>query len=99
MTRYALSGDKTVEIYKRSIVTDLCDQQRTNVERALAGSPKLWKKHKRSLNATRTVEEEFRDCSTIAIQHYFYDAPPSKRAFVFDGREAVVSYYEPVRIS
>lgn len=94
MTRYAVRGSKTIEIYKRSIVSDLRDQQAANIQRLLAGKETSWKKYRRSLKATISVEEEFSDSKEVSVKHYFYDGPPTKRAFVFDGKEAVLSYYE-----
>lgn len=95
INRYSVQGPKRIEIYKRSIISDLAEQQAINTERLLDGSPsKPWNKKGKSLPASLLIEKELADLDGIEIMQYFYECAPTKRAYVFDNREAIITYYE-----
>lgn len=93
LDRFHIKGIKKIEIYKRSILSDLAEQQETNIRRLAAGRRvKMWDKRKVSMNASRALAKKIPAGSTL--DQYFYDAPPSKRAYIFGSDEAIVTYYE-----
>ncbi len=99
INHYKVSGKKTIEVYKRSVIADLYEQQKTNIERARKyNSFKPWKKNHLLIDSTAKLEEEFASNSDVIIKHYFYDHPPTKRAYIFDNKEAIYSYYQFIDI-
>jgi len=95
INHYKTSGKKTIEIFKRSLLADLYEQQRTNIERArLNKSFQPWSKKKLLIESTSQLEKEFESNPNVKIKHYFYDYPPTKRAYIFDNKEAIYSYYQ-----
>lgn len=95
INHYRVKGKKNITIYKRSIFADLSEQQKYNLLRIAAGSSvRLWNKKEISLRASRDIENEFLNDQDVKINQFFYDSPPTKRAFLFDNREAIISYYE-----
>lgn len=92
---YRIKGIKQIDIYKRSILADLIQQQEVNLLRLIKGSKvRYWDKKDKSLDATLQVDKAFSNSKEITINQYFYDGPPVKRAYLFDNKEAIVSYYE-----
>lgn len=95
INRYSVQCPKRIEIYKRSIISDLAEQQAVNTERLLAGSSlKLWDKKGKSVPASILIEKEFVDIEGIEVTQYFYEGAPTKRAYVFDDKEAIITFYE-----
>jgi HAD superfamily hydrolase (TIGR01509 family) len=95
INRYSVQGPKRIEIYKRSIISDLAEQQAVNTDRLLVGSSlKPWDKKSKSVPASVLIEKEFKDSEGIEVLQYFYEGAPTKRAYVFDDKEAVVTFYE-----
>jgi len=95
INKYHVKGDKEIEIFKRSVLSDLVEEQKANLERIISGSNcTFWNKSKKNINSTLTVEEEFFDSKTVKVNHYFFDTPPNKRAYIFDENQALVSYFE-----
>lgn len=97
INHYKVSGKKTIEVFKRSVIPDLYEQQKTNIERAINNdSFEPWKKNHLLTDSTKQLETEFALNSEVTINHYFYDHPPTKRAYIFDDKEAIYSYYQCV---
>lgn len=95
INNYKVRGKKTIEIYKRSIISDLYEQQKTNIDRVLNNEAyRPWKKNKKIVESTTLIEQEFSNNPDVKVIHYFYDYPPTKRAYIFDDKEAIYSYYE-----
>ncbi|MFA7059446.1 MAG: HAD hydrolase-like protein [Pedobacter sp.] len=95
LNHYRVKGNKTIEIYKRSILSDLRQQQIINLRRLLHGSKvKPWNKMNISLDASMLVEKCFSENPDVSVAQYLYDAPPTKRAYLFNHNEAIVSFYE-----
>jgi beta-phosphoglucomutase-like phosphatase (HAD superfamily) len=91
--RFHVRGEKTIEIYKRSILADLGEQQSTNLQRLAAGTDvRLWDKRAQSVDASYRLERNTPPGSTV--QQFLYRDAPTKRAYIFDDREALVAYYE-----
>jgi beta-phosphoglucomutase-like phosphatase (HAD superfamily) len=92
---YRVKGKKRLEIYKRSILTDLRQQQRVNLYRVAQGlKVKLWDKKRKSIDASSVIDKEFESSNEVDVVQFLFDSPPAKRAYVFDESEAIVSYYE-----
>ncbi|WP_022667356.1 HAD hydrolase-like protein [Desulfospira joergensenii] len=95
ISHHRLQGDKNIKIFKRSILADLSEQQISNINNVKNKlSIRPWDKFKISYNASRLLEEEFEHTASVKIEQYFYDAPPSKRAYLFDNNEAIIASYE-----
>jgi HAD superfamily hydrolase (TIGR01509 family) len=95
INHYRVSGKKNIEIYKRSFVSDLREQQIINIKRILNRETyKPWNKKNISLSTTLLLEEEFKDNDQVNIMHYFYSTFPQIRAYIFDNNEAIFGYYE-----
>jgi len=95
INRYSVRGKKIIEVFTRSPFDDLVQQQIANVERLIQGRRlRPWDKKNRSLSATRGLEEELKNVEEVELHQWFYQGPPTQRAYVFDGREAIVSYYD-----
>lgn len=95
MNKYKIFGDKVIEIFKRSLFADLYEQQKTNIERLqLVDEFKAWNKSKIIINSTKQLEEAFKNDPNIKLEQYFYDNPPTKRAYIFDDTEAIYNYYQ-----
>jgi len=95
INHYKVSGQKTIEVFKRSLIADLYEQQRTNIERARKHTTfKPWKKNQLLSESTSQLENEFKSNTDVNIKHYFYDHPPIKRAYIFDNNKAIYSYYQ-----
>lgn len=93
--RYHIRGTKSIEVYKRSILSDLAEQQECNLNRLLSKhSTRLWQKREKSIAASEHLEKEIPP-GTQLVQ-YFHHSAPSKRAYVFDDSEAIVAFYEVV---
>jgi HAD superfamily hydrolase (TIGR01509 family) len=92
---YRVKGKKVIEIFKRSMIDDLRQQQAINLKRIKDSEEvSLWNKRGKIIESTIKLEEEFEDDSDVSIKHYFYSSPPITRAYIFDNREAIVSFYE-----
>ena len=97
INHYKVSGKKTIEVFKRSVIADLYEQQKANIERACKNdSFKPWKKNQLITDSTSQLEDEFLLNADVTINHFFYDHPPTKRAYIFDDKEAIYSYYQCV---
>ncbi len=97
INHYRVKGKKDISIYKRSLFADLSEQQKYNVCRIGSGSTvKKWDKSRISLHSSKVLEEEFKDNPDVTIKEYFYDSPPTKRAYIFDDQEAIIAHYEKV---
>lgn len=95
ITQYRVKGNKRIEIYKRSIVSDFKQQQQVNLNRLASNSNvRLWNKKRKSINASEVIESEFLYLGNVDVIQYFFDGPPIKRAYIFDESEAIVSYYQ-----
>lgn len=101
LNHYRVKGNKEIEIFKRSMLFDLAEQQSVNVKRVASDSKAiLWNKFKVSIQATKSVEQEFPqkdlEGSNVKITQYFYNMPPTRRAYIFDEKEAIIAFYELV---
>ena len=95
INKHKVKGEKVIEIYKRSILSDLREQQRHNIEIIAQGANvRFWDKKSKSLYASKSLEKEFSHNLSVDIREYHYGGAPVKRAYVFDGKEAVISYYK-----
>jgi beta-phosphoglucomutase-like phosphatase (HAD superfamily) len=95
ITTYRVKGKKRIEVYKRSILSDLRQQQRVNLLRLSNDSKvKLWDKKRKSIDASEVIEREFTSENEVVVIQYFFDSPPVKRVYMFDESEAIISYYE-----
>lgn len=95
LSRYHNYPSKEIDIYKRSILTDLAEQQECNMRRLAAGSPvKHWNKRKISMRASRALAEE--SSPTLKISQFLYAPPPTKRVYMLDDAEAMWAYYEVI---
>ena len=95
INHYKVAGKKTIEVFKRSIIADLYEQQKNNIDRTKKNkSFKPWKKNQLLLESTAQLETEFSSNQNVEILHFFYDHPPTKRAYIFDDKEAIYSYYQ-----
>jgi beta-phosphoglucomutase-like phosphatase (HAD superfamily) len=94
LNHYRIKGKKDIEVYKRSILKDYREQQITNLRRLKAKSGKIyWDKLLKSVEASIAVRNEAKHFSNFTIQEYLYDSPPLKRAYIFDDKEALFSFY------
>jgi beta-phosphoglucomutase-like phosphatase (HAD superfamily) len=95
INHYKVAGKKTIEVYKRSVLADLYEQQKNNIYRVInKESFKPWNKKKLLVESTKQLEIEFASNKDVKVLHYFYDHPPTKRAYIFDDTEAIYSYYQ-----
>jgi HAD superfamily hydrolase (TIGR01509 family) len=95
INRFKVKGDKDFEVFKRSIVADLAEQQELNLRRIASGTNvKMWKKRAISREASENL---IRNAPTGCnlVQRFYYSAP-SKRLYMFDEGEAILAYYEVV---
>jgi beta-phosphoglucomutase-like phosphatase (HAD superfamily) len=93
LDRYRIHGQKKIFIYKRSILSDLAEQQECNICRIAADSVvKRWHKRNISISTSELYDEQIPPGSSIT--QFLYDCPPSKRVYMFDGTEAIIAYYE-----
>lgn len=91
--RYHVRGTKRVDVYKRSILADLADQQAINLQRlALGLRCRPWSKHVASVDASERLERNSSD--SLTVRQILYTGEPTRRAYVFDGEEALVAFYE-----
>lgn len=91
--RFKVKGGKNFEVFKRSIITDLAEQQELNLRRLAAGTNvKLWKKRSLSRNASESLSRNVPPGCKL-VQWFYYSAP-SKRVYIFDNDEAILAYYE-----
>lgn len=94
ITKYRVRGQKTLEILKRSPLTDLQEEQVCNLTRLTKRSNfRPWRKFRKSIEASEGVEGQAAE-ALLRIEQWCYPDPPQRRAYVFDGVEALVSYYE-----
>ncbi len=95
ITRFKVKGPKRFEVFKRSIVLDLAEQQECNLRRLAAGaSVRMWKKRSISRHASENLRRNVPAGSEL-VQRFYY-AAPSKRVYLFDDEEAILAYYEVV---
>lgn len=93
LTQFHVSGEKEIEIYKRSILSELVEEQEYNIQMISAGSMgKPWNKAKISIEVSDRLMSYVPPGSNIT--QYLYDGPPAKRVYLFDDNEAILSYYE-----
>jgi beta-phosphoglucomutase-like phosphatase (HAD superfamily) len=105
--RFATRHDTNIEIYKRSLIADLAEEQECNLQRLAFQQPthlRRWDKCDVSRIATTTLEELVAHSAPprsldsgmpeIGVRHYFFDQPPTMRAYLFDSSEAIVGYYD-----
>ena len=94
-THYRLKGEKTIEVFKRSLLADLGDEQGCNLLRLSKGSSvRPWKKARISLDASTSLEAQLRAVAGVSALQRGYPWPPTKRVYLFDSREALIGYYE-----
>jgi len=80
---------------RRSVIADLYEQQKANIDRLIKYDEfRPWRKNRVIVEATARVEQAFIDNPHVTVRHFFYDNPPTKRAYIFDDKEAIYSYYE-----
>lgn len=101
LARFRISGEKRVEVYKRSIIADLVEQQECNLHRLVNNSKvKPWDKRAISTSVSRRIDEL--SIPGLEVIQYFHENPPCFRAYIFDETEAIVSHYsvidDPLRI-
>ncbi|MEA2562899.1 MAG: hypothetical protein QOH06_4403 [Acidobacteriota bacterium] len=91
---YHVSHNKKIEIYKRSILVDLAEQQEWNMKRLAMGQQesRRWNKRRKSIQASRRIAEGVP--AAVSVTQYLYSSPPSKRVYMLDDQEAMVGYYE-----
>lgn len=95
MDHYHIVGSKRIEIFKRSIFSDLWQQQQVNIARIRRGKQKdLWDKRQKIIDSTMRLDEEFNGSDEVVIRQWFYDSAPTTRAYVFDSEEAILSFYQ-----
>ncbi|HSE16328.1 MAG TPA: TIR domain-containing protein [Pyrinomonadaceae bacterium] len=95
INRFKVKGSKNFEVFKRSIVADLAEQQEVNLRRLAAGTNvKLWEKRAVSRNASENLSRNV-PTNCKLVQRFYYSAP-SKRLYMFDEDEAVIAYYEVI---
>lgn len=88
---------RKLNVIKRSIATDLADEQSTNLRRIARGdNVRLWQKKQQSFDVSRHLRNTKSRLPGLEINQYFYDGPPLKRAYIFNSREALLSYYEVI---
>ncbi|UCE60961.1 MAG: HAD hydrolase-like protein [Phycisphaerales bacterium] len=93
LNQFTVEGKKTIEVYKRSVLADLAEQQEYNLKRLQAGvSVRRWDKRRVAVEASESLLRDPPKGSTIT--QYMYVGPPTKRAYVFDDHAAIVAYYE-----
>lgn len=94
--RFHISGTKAIDVYKRSILSDLAEQQETNLKRLAAGvDVRIWDKRMKSILVSEHLEKDIPP--KCKLQQFLYDAPPSKRVYMFDEKEAIAAYYQVVK--
>jgi HAD superfamily hydrolase (TIGR01509 family) len=94
--RFHVRGPKAITLFKRSILADFAEQQRHNLDCLARGvKHRPWAKRLKSFDVSERMGRELpRDTS---LTQFLYDAPPSRRAYIFnDFSEAIVAYYEVV---
>lgn len=95
ITPYKVSKGKSINIYKRSLMADLAEQQYANIMRMIYGiNNRRWDKYNSSMNASLFINKNFKNNKAVNVLQYFYDYAPSKRVYLFDDNEALVSFYE-----
>ncbi len=95
LKRFIVKGTKSIEVFKRSILADLAEQQECNLRRLREGvSVRRWDKRQTSIDASESLGRNAPVGSKIT--QYLYESPPAKRAYVFDDHEAIVAYYETI---
>jgi HAD superfamily hydrolase (TIGR01509 family) len=93
LDRFHIVGNKSFEIYKRSILSDLAEQQECNLRRIANNSTvRLWQKRKKSIDASERLTAEIPASSVL--KQFLYYGPPTKRAYMLDDNEAIIAYYE-----
>ena len=93
LNRFHVTGTQTIEVYKRSILADLAEQQECNMKRIAAGATaRPWSKRVTSVSASERLERELPAGTTL--KQYLYISPPTRRAYIFDEDRAVIAYYE-----
>lgn len=93
--QFHIRGSKDIDVYKRSILADLFDEQSTNLKRLARGSnAEPWRKRRHSINASERLSAL--RLADVSINQFLYLPPPSTRAYVFDDSEVFVAYYEVV---
>jgi serine/threonine protein kinase/beta-phosphoglucomutase-like phosphatase (HAD superfamily) len=95
LSKYRISPQLHVEVFKRSVLADLADQQDANLRRLAEGRlPKIpWNKRKGSMQTSDLLRAQAQEHGK-RVSQYLYEGPPSWRAYIFDRSEAVISYYE-----
>lgn len=89
--KWHVSKGKKIEVFKRSILRDLAEQQECNLRRLVRGSRvRRWNKRRDSIGASERLAKN----QDIQLVQHLYDAPPTRRAYVFDDQEALVCWYE-----
>lgn len=94
LNKYRIQGNKTLEIIKRSPLEDLREEQVCNLSRIVKGDHlRPWRKLKKSVEASLAADAQAVE-ALLKIEQWCYPDAPQRRAYVFDGVEALVSYYE-----
>lgn len=92
--KYRVIGKKNITIFKRSIISELKEEQICNIH-SIKNNEEFadWDKYDKLLSSTYQVENEFKYSKDVNVTHYFYSTLPVKRAFIFNNEEALLSYY------
>jgi beta-phosphoglucomutase-like phosphatase (HAD superfamily) len=95
-TKYRIEGCKKIEIYKRSILEDLFEQQAWNMK-LLAKNEivRYWDKKRNSIDVSHKLSDT--KLPSIEINQYLYLQIPTKRLYILNDNEAILAYYEIVQ--
>lgn len=93
--KYHSKGIKNIEIFKRSILSDLAEEQEYNIKRLVQNSSVVkWRKKQKSFSVSKKLSHAA--TNGLTITQFFYDSPPTRRAYIFDDSEAIAACYEVV---
>jgi HAD superfamily hydrolase (TIGR01509 family) len=98
INEFHVKGPKRIEFYKRSPLSDLAEEQTWNLRRLSVGThTRQWRKRRISITVCQRLAEvaPILKRRGVTLLQYLYDAPPSRRAYIFD-EQAVVAYYQVV---
>ena len=96
--KFRSSKNKKIEILKRSMISELAEQQRINLHRIAKGSNiRRWRKVQRSRNISDSIHEYFDGHERgVEITEYFYPSSPRERVYIFDKMEAILGFYHRI---
>ncbi|MDH5718921.1 MAG: HAD-IA family hydrolase [Spirochaetia bacterium] len=95
--KYFIQGEeKQINIYKRSILEDLAEQQEWNLRNLINGKKvDRWRKRKNSIESSKQIEEVSKELK-VKINQIFYNSSPNRRIYLLDNKEAIVAYYQVI---